>query len=76
VIRINGKDLSSRNSTLKRGRKRLIRLASSRSASVSVLVETNSSVAVAAIMRAIRLSCPVGRAYAVTRFLMFLALPT
>ena len=59
---MNGNDLSSRNSTLKRGRSRLIRLASSSSASVSVLVVTNSIVTVPEIMRTMRLSCPVGRA--------------
>jgi hypothetical protein len=44
------------------GRSRLIRLASSSKASVSVRVETNSMRLVAAIMRAMRLSCPAGRA--------------
>src|SRR5213075_656535 len=54
VIRMYGNDLSSRSSTLKRGRSRLIRFASSSSASVSVAVVTNSINAVAAIMRMMR----------------------
>jgi hypothetical protein len=47
---------------LKRGRSRLIRLASSSSASVSVAVVTNSINAVAAIMRMMRAVCPAWRA--------------
>ena len=39
-----------------------MRLASSSSASVSVAVETISTLAVAAIMRAMRMALPVGRA--------------
>ncbi len=62
AIRMYGNDLSSRSSTLKRGRKRLIRLASSSSASASVRTVTNSIAAVAAIMRAMRLEWPSRRA--------------
>ena len=53
---------SSRSCTWKRGRSCLIRLASSSSASASVAVETISTAAVAAIIRAMRIACPVGRA--------------
>jgi hypothetical protein len=47
---------------LKRGRNCLIKFASSSNASVSVSVDTISTVAVAAIMRAMRITWPVGRA--------------
>ena len=61
-MRMKGKDLSSLSTTLKRGFSRLIRFASSSSASISVAVVTNSMLAVSAIIRAMRLLCPAPRA--------------
>ena len=75
-MRISGKLLSSRICTLKRGFSCLIRLISSSSASVSVLVETNSMDRVRWTMWATRWVWKRPCAYWLTRFFSERALPT